>query len=69
VSVGKARFIDLRDQHNNREQVIGLENCVTPNVTTLTDLGPLIAIIVCAATAFSIRWLSRKAPTQVSCIS
>ena len=31
VSVGKAKFIDLKDQQNNREQNIGVENCVTPN--------------------------------------
>jgi len=52
VSVGKARFIDLKDQQNNREQVIGLENCVTPNVTTPTDLGPLVAIIVLRSDGF-----------------
>ena len=35
VSIGKARFIDLKDPQNNREQVIGIENCVMKDVKTL----------------------------------
>jgi uncharacterized protein involved in outer membrane biogenesis len=45
VSIGKAKFIDLQDQHNNREQVIGIENCVMKNVKTPADLGGLALLV------------------------
>jgi uncharacterized protein involved in outer membrane biogenesis len=45
VSFNKARFIDLQNQHNNREQVIGLQNCVVPNVKSANDLAGLIFLI------------------------
>ena len=45
VSVGTAKFIDLKNPQNNRTQVIGVENCVTPNVKSPADLAPLAAII------------------------
>ena len=38
VSVGTAKFIDLKDQRQNRAQKIGLENCVIKNVKTGADL-------------------------------
>src|SRR5277367_2327459 len=37
VSVGTAKYIDLKDQKNNREQKIGIENCVMKNVKSPTD--------------------------------
>lgn|SRR5487761_2666488 len=45
VSVGKARFIDLKDPRNNREQVIGIENCVMKDVKTPADLGGLVLLV------------------------
>lgn len=45
VSIGKAQFIDLQDQHNNREQVIGIENCVMKDVKQPTDLGGLALLV------------------------
>ena len=45
VSIGKAKFIDLKDQHNNREQVIGIENCVMKDVKAPTDLGGLALLV------------------------
>lgn len=45
VSVGKAQFIDLKDQRNNRSQEIGIENCVMKNVKTPADLGGLALLI------------------------
>lgn len=45
VSVGKAKFIDLGDQRNNREQTFGIENCVVKNVKTEKDLGALAVFI------------------------
>jgi len=45
VSIGKAQFIDLKDQHNNRSQQIGIKNCVMKNVKTPADLGGLALLI------------------------
>jgi uncharacterized protein involved in outer membrane biogenesis len=45
VSIGKARFIDLKDQRNNREQTIGLENLVIKNVKSETDLAGLAVLV------------------------
>jgi uncharacterized protein involved in outer membrane biogenesis len=45
VSVGTAKFIDLKDQRNNRTQKIGLDNCVLKNVKSQADLGGLAALI------------------------
>lgn len=45
VSIGKARFIDLQDQKNNREQLIGIENCVMKDVKEPTDLGGLVLLV------------------------
>ena len=45
VSVGTARFIDLKDQRNNREQKIGIENQVIKNVKTPADLAGLAVLV------------------------
>jgi hypothetical protein len=45
VSVGTAKYIDLKDQKNNREQKIGIENCVIQNVKAPTDLAGLAVLI------------------------
>ncbi len=45
VSVGTAKYIDLKDRKNNREQKIGIENCVMKNVKTPTDLAGLAMLI------------------------
>jgi len=45
VSVGTLKFIDLKDQRQNRTQKIGLENCVIKNVKTPTDLAGLAVLI------------------------
>lgn len=45
VSIGKAQFIDLNNQHNNLQQTIGIENCVMKNVKTPADLGGLAMLI------------------------
>jgi uncharacterized protein involved in outer membrane biogenesis len=46
VSIGTARFIDLKDQRRNHEQKIGIENCVIKNVQSPTDLAGLAVLIV-----------------------
>jgi len=45
VSVGTAKYIDLADSRNNREQKIGIENCVMKNVKTPTDLAGLAVLV------------------------
>jgi hypothetical protein len=45
VSVGTARFIDLKDQRQNREQKIGIENCVIKNVKSQADLAGLAVFV------------------------
>jgi hypothetical protein len=45
VSVGQFKYLDLQDQKNNREQKIGLDNCVITNVTSLADLAGLGLVV------------------------
>ncbi len=45
VSVGKVKFIDLSSQQNNREQNIGIENCVIKNVKSPADLAGLTLLV------------------------
>jgi len=45
VSVGKAKFIDLKDQRNNRSQNIGLDNQIIKNVKTPADLAGLAVLV------------------------
>jgi len=45
VSIGKVRYIDLSNPQNDREQTIGIENWVVPNVKSARDLDGLIAFI------------------------
>jgi uncharacterized protein involved in outer membrane biogenesis len=45
VSVGTAKYIDLEDQKNNREQKIGIENCVIKHVKTAADLAGLAVLV------------------------
>jgi len=52
VSVGTAKYIDLKDQKNNREQKIGLENLVLKNVKTPTDLAGLAMLVALRSDGF-----------------
>ena len=45
VSFNKAKFIDLQNRRNDREQTIGLQNCVVPDVKSARDLAALALII------------------------
>ncbi|MGA9452508.1 MAG: hypothetical protein WBW41_14330 [Verrucomicrobiia bacterium] len=45
VSIGTVRFIDLKNQRNNREQTIGLENLVLKNVKSEADLAGLAVLV------------------------
>jgi hypothetical protein len=45
VSVGTAKYIDLKDPRQNREQKIGLENIVMKNVRSENDLNGLAVLV------------------------
>ena len=45
VSVGTFKYIDLKDQRNNRTQKVGLDNQVIPHVKTPGDLAGLVVLI------------------------
>ena len=45
VSIGTAKYIDLADPENNREQNIGIENQLIKNVKTPADLAGLVLLI------------------------
>jgi hypothetical protein len=45
VSVGTLKYIDLKDQRNNRTQKVDVENQVIPNVKTPADLTGLAFLI------------------------
>ena len=52
VSIGTAKFIDLKDQRNNHEQTIGIEDCVISNVKSPTDLAGLAMFIELRSNGF-----------------
>ena len=52
VSIGKVKYIDLQDQRNNREQTIGIDSLVIPNVKSQTDLLGLAADIALRSDGF-----------------
>jgi uncharacterized protein involved in outer membrane biogenesis len=62
VSIGTAKFIDLKDQRNNREQDIGIEDCVIPNVKSPADLAGLAVFIELRSNGFFDSLLDRKKP-------
>ena len=45
VSVGRAKFIDLNNQKNNREQKIGIENFPVRHVKSIADLSGLAVLL------------------------
>ena len=45
VSVGTAKYIDLKDQRNNRTQKIGIENLPLRNVKSAADLAGLGVLV------------------------
>jgi uncharacterized protein involved in outer membrane biogenesis len=45
VSFDKAKYIDLQNPGNDREQTIGLSNCVVPAVKSMNDLAGLIVLV------------------------
>ena len=45
VSVGKAKYIDLNNQRNNREQKIGIDNFPVRQVKSMADLSGLAVLL------------------------
>ncbi len=45
ISVGTVKYLDLKDQKNNREQKIGIENQIIKNVQTPADLTGLAVLV------------------------
>jgi hypothetical protein len=45
VSIGDFKYVDLQNPGNNREQKIGIENCVITNVTSASDLAGLAVLV------------------------
>jgi uncharacterized protein involved in outer membrane biogenesis len=45
VSFGKAKYIDLQNPNNDREQTIGLSNCVVPDVKSMNDLAAVVLLV------------------------
>ena len=45
VSFNTVKYIDLKNPANNREQAIGLQNCIVPNVKSANDLAGLAFLI------------------------
>ncbi len=62
VSIGKAKFIDLKNPQNNREQTIGLDDCIISNVKSPTDLVALGALIYLHSDGFFDPMVGRKMP-------
>jgi hypothetical protein len=62
ISIGKARFIDLKNPQNNREQTIGIDNCVIPNVKSPTDLAGLGALVILRSNGFFDSLADQKKP-------
>lgn len=52
VSIGRFRFIDLQNPGNNREQDIGIEDKIIPNVKSPVDLTGLAALVALKSDGF-----------------
>ncbi|HEY5234216.1 MAG TPA: hypothetical protein VIK35_11845 [Verrucomicrobiae bacterium] len=62
VSIGKVKFIDLKNPQNNRAQTIGLESVPVPNVKSPADLEELGALIYLHSDGFFDPMVGRKIP-------
>jgi hypothetical protein len=45
ISFHKAKYVDLQNPANDREQTIGLQNCIVPNVKSPNDLAGVAFLI------------------------
>jgi len=69
VSFGKAKYIDLQNPGKDREQTIGLSNCVVPDVKSMNDLAGLILLVGLRSNHFFDPLIAKpKNPTAVQSI-
>jgi hypothetical protein len=62
VSIGKFKYIDLKDPQKSREQTIGLENVIIPKVKTSADLASLSPLIYLHSDGFFNSLVDQKNP-------
>jgi uncharacterized protein involved in outer membrane biogenesis len=62
VSIGKVKFVDLKDPRNDREQVIGIDDFVIPNVKSQADLMVLAVDIALHSDGFFDSLVDPKKP-------
>ena len=62
LSIGTAKYIDLKDQRNNRTQKIGIENVVVRNVKSPADLLGISALIALRSGDFFTSLVNPKDP-------
>ena len=55
ISVGTLKYIDLKNQRNNREQKVGIENQVIKNVKTPADLAGVGLLVILRGGDFLVR--------------
>ena len=60
VSIGKVKYIDLRNPQNSREQTIGIDELVIPNVKSLADLTSLAVDIALHSNGFFDSFVDQK---------
>jgi uncharacterized protein involved in outer membrane biogenesis len=64
VTFDKAKYIDLQNRHNDREQTIGIENWVVPQVQTPNDLAGLVMFIDLRSNHFFDPFITQHQDTQ-----
>jgi hypothetical protein len=62
VWIGTAKYIDLKDQRNNRTQTIGIEDCPIRNVKSSADLAGLAVFIELRSNGFFDSLAGQKKP-------
>jgi hypothetical protein len=60
VSIGTAKYIDLKNPQNNRAQIIGIEDCPIRNVKSQADLAGLAAFIYLRSNGFFDPFVDQK---------
>ena len=67
VSIGTARYIDLKDQRNNRTQKIDIQNCVLKGVKSPAIWAGWRRLSRCAAAISLARCRTEKIRVRASC--
>ena len=64
VTFDKAKYIDLQNRHNDREQTIGITNWVVPKVQSPNDLAGLVMFIDLRSNHFFDPFITQHQDTQ-----